>query len=60
MRCYTCGQLGHMSWDYLETVSRHRGAQVVQVEPEAPKELEVDENYLEKGKALLMRKVIDE
>ena len=60
MRCYTCGQLGHMSWDYLENVSRQRGAQVVQAEPEAPKELEVAENYPEQGEALLMRKEIDE
>ena len=32
----------------------------MQVEPEAPKELEVVENYHEQGEALLMRKVIDE
>jgi hypothetical protein len=60
VRCYTCGQLGHMSWDCPENVVRQRGAQVVQVEPEAPKELEVIEDYPEQGEALLMRKVIDE
>ena len=49
-----------MSWDYPENVSRQRGAQVVQAEPEAPKELEVTENYPKQGEALLMRKVIDE
>ena len=49
-----------MSWDYPENVSRQRGAQVVQDKPEAPKELEVAENYLEQGESLLMRKVIDE
>ena len=32
----------------------------MQAEPKAPKELEVVENYLEQGEALLMRKVIDE
>ena len=60
MRGYTCGQLGHMSWDFPENVVRQRGAQVVQVEPKAPKELEVGENYLEQGEASLMRKVIDD
>ena len=60
MKCYTCGKLGHMSWDCLENVTRQRGAQVVQDEPEAPKELEVAKNYPEQGETLLMRKVIDE
>ena len=60
MKCYTCGQLGHMSWDYPENVVRQRGAQVVQVEPEAPRELEVAENYPKQGEALLMRKIMDE
>ena len=32
----------------------------MQAEPEAPKELEVTENYPKQGEALLMRKVIDE
>ena len=32
----------------------------MQAELEAPKELEVAENYPKKGEALLMRKVIDE
>ena len=32
----------------------------MQVEPEAPKELEVAMNYPKQGEALLMRKVIDE
>ena len=49
-----------MSWDYPENVSKQRGAQVVQAKTEAPKELEVAENYLEQGEALLMRKVTDE
>ena len=49
-----------MSWDCPENVARQRGAQVVQVEPEAPKELEVTMNYPEEGEALLLRKVIDE
>ena len=60
VRCYTLGQLGDMSWDCPKNVARQRGAQVVQAEPEAPKELEVAENYPEQGEALLMRKVIDE
>ena len=60
MRCYTCGQLGNMSWVCPENVARQRGAQVVQVEPEAPRELEVADNYPEQGEALLMRKAIDE
>ena len=60
MRCYTCGQLGHMSWDCPENVARQRGAQVVQAEPKAPKELEVVVNYPEQGETLLMRKVIGE
>ena len=59
MRCYTCGNLGHMSWDCPENVSKERGAQVVQFELEAPKELEVSENYPKQGEALLMREVID-
>ena len=50
----------HMSWDCPEKVSKQRGAQVVQDEPEAPKELEVAKNYLEQGESLLMRKVIGE
>jgi hypothetical protein len=37
VRCYTCGQLGHMSWDCPENVARQRGSQVVQVEIEPPK-----------------------
>ena len=32
----------------------------MQAKPEAPKELEVAENYLKQGESLLMRKVIDE
>lgn len=60
VRCYTCGQPGHMSWNCPENVARQREAQVVQAEPEAPKELEVTENYPEQGEALLLRKVIDE
>ena len=60
MRCYTCGKLGHMSWDCIEDVVRQRGAQAVQDEPKAPKYLEVTENYPEEGEALLLRKVIDE
>ena len=51
LRCYTCGKLGHMSWDYPKNVATQRGAQVVQVELEAPKELQVVENYLEQGEA---------
>ena len=60
MRCYTCEQLGHMSWDCPENGARQRGAQVVQAEPETPKELEVAVNYPEQGEALLLKKVIDE
>ena len=60
VRCYTCGHLGHMSWDCLENVTRQIGSQVVQVEPEAPKELELVVNYPEQGETLLMRKVIGE
>ena len=48
-----------MSWNCRENVARQREAQVVQDEPEAPKELEVTENYHEQGEALLLRKVID-
>ena len=60
VRCYTCGQLGHMSWDCPENFSRQRRGQVVQDEPKDPKKLEVYENYHEQDEALLMRKVIDE
>ena len=49
-----------MSWDFPENVVRRRGAQVVQNELEAPKELEVVLNYPKEGEALLLRKVIDE
>ena len=49
-----------MSLDCPENVARQRGAQVVQVEPGAPKELEVVVNYPEQGEALLLKKVIDE
>ena len=60
MRCYTCGQLSHMSWDCPENVARRGEAQVVQAEPEAPQELEEVVAYLEDGEALLMRKTIEE
>ena len=60
VRCYTCGKLGHMSWDFLENVARQRGAKIMQVEPEAPKELEVAGNYPKQGEALLLKKVISE
>ena len=49
-----------MPWDCLENVARQRDAQVVQVQPEAPKELEVVVNYPKQGETLLMRKVIGE
>ena len=60
MRCYTCGQLGHMSWDCPENVARWGEAQVVQVETEAPQELEDVVAYPEEGEALLMKKIIEE
>ena len=45
-----------MSWDCPENVVRLRGEQVVLVEPETTKELEVVVNYLEQGEALLLKK----
>ena len=57
VRCYTCGQLGHKSWDCPENVSRQRGAQVVHAEIESPKELEIVGNFPEEGEALIFRKV---
>ena len=58
MRCYTCVQLGHMSWDFPENVVRQRGAQVVQVEVESPKVAQVVENFPKEGESLIMRKVL--
>ena len=57
VRCYTYGNIGHMSWDCPKGVARQGNIQVAQVEIEQ----RVPENHVEipkVGEALLMRKTL--
>lgn len=58
VRCYTCGQLGHMSWDYLENVARWREAQITQPKIEPPNTKEEFVDVLEEGETLMTKRVL--
>jgi len=57
VRCYTCGKLGHISWDFSDNVARQGNVQIAEaeVEPRVPEEnVEVPEI----GEDLLMRIIL--
>eukprot|EP00253_Pinus_taeda_P033292 PITA_33292 len=58
VRCYTCGERGHMSWDCPHNKSAsQRGANVAEAKPEPPRLVEKEEPP-EEGESLLLRRTL--
>ena len=58
VRCYTCGEVGHMSWDCPRNKSiGQRNVNVAEAQEEAKEETKVN-NPPEDGEALLLKRVM--
>eukprot|EP00253_Pinus_taeda_P030391 PITA_30391 len=58
VRCYTCGERGHMSWDCPHNKSAsQRGANVTEAKSEPPRLVEKEEPP-EEGESLLLRRTL--
>eukprot|EP00253_Pinus_taeda_P003235 PITA_03235 len=58
VRCYTCGERGHMSWDYTHKKSvSQKGANVAEEKLEPPRLVEKEEPP-EEGESLLLRRTL--
>ena len=58
VRCYTCGETGHMSWDCPRNKSTgQRDVNVAEAQEEAKEETEVD-NPPKDGEALMLKRVL--
>jgi len=58
VRCYTCGEIGHMSWDCPRNKYTHqRNVNVTEAQEESKEEIEVN-NPPEDGEALMLKRVL--
>ena len=58
VRCYTCGEIGHMSWDCPRNKSTgQRNVNVTEAQEESKEETEVN-NPPEDGEALMLKRVL--
>eukprot|EP00253_Pinus_taeda_P024789 PITA_24789 len=58
VRCYTCGEWGHMSWDCPHNKpASQRNANVAEAKPEPPRLMEKEER-LEEGESLLLSRTL--
>jgi hypothetical protein len=56
MRCYTCGKVGHMSWDCLENKAPgHRNANIAEEKEEYVKVV-TQEEVSKVGESFLLKK----
>ena len=55
VKCYTCGEIGHMSWEFPENkTTSHRNANIVEAHEEFDEEAEMN-NPTEEGESLMMK-----